>query len=81
MGSEGIKIIYEEIKGNVIINVNSQFNNINADTVTVSKNVTARLYGSIREKVVLKQGATLFLHGVITGEIVNEGGEVFVFKR
>ncbi len=79
MGSGSIKIIYKEVTGNVFINVSSQYNNIHADNVTISKNVTARLYGSIKEKVILKKGSILFLHGVIKGKVDNEGGEIYIF--
>jgi len=74
------KIIETETKGEVHINTNSQYNNINARKVTVAENVTARLFGNVSQLLVLKKGSRIFFHGTITGRVKNEEGELFVYK-
>jgi hypothetical protein len=76
---EGFKIINEDVSGNVDITVNTQINNLNADEVTVAENVTARLFGNIQKLLILKKDSKVFLHGHISGNIKNEGGDLTVF--
>jgi hypothetical protein len=80
MDDRALKIITREVTGEVYIRVDSQFNNINATYVTIGENVTARLYGIIKKKVVLKKGSTLHMHGHILGTIENEGGQITMYK-
>ncbi len=75
---QNLRIINEEAVGVIKINENSQFNKVKADKVVVDENTTARLFGSVKT-LVLKKGAKLFLHGVISGKIENKGGELFIF--
>ncbi|MDQ3046432.1 MAG: hypothetical protein M3R27_02710 [Bacteroidota bacterium] len=67
------------ITGCITIEKNIQFNNVEADEVVIEPNVTARLFGKIKERLVLKQGATLYLHGSIHGNVENNGGTIIVF--
>ena len=64
----------------VKIKEDTQFNKILADKVIVSENITARLFGKVND-VVLKKGATLFLHGMLLGGIDNQGGEIFIYAK
>jgi hypothetical protein len=80
MQDKGLKVITREVTGEVHIRVDSQFNHINASYVTIAENVTARLYGKIKKKLVLKKGSVLHMHGNILGTIVNEGGYINVYK-
>jgi hypothetical protein len=73
-----LKIISEEARGIIKINENCQFNKVRAEKVVVNENITARLFGSVKT-IVLKKGAKLFLHGVISGTVKNNGGEIYVF--
>ena len=75
-----IKIIPEKIGGVVKITEDCQFNKIRAEKVIVDENVTARLFGSVN-RVVLKRGAKLFLHGIIYGTIRNLGGEIYIYSH
>jgi len=77
--SEEFKIIHKEVVGKVEISVNMQIHNLKADEVTVCENITARLFGSIQKKLILKKGSKVFLHGVLFGDVKNEGGELHVF--
>ncbi len=74
-----LKLVQEEVTGLVRIKENSQFNNIKAEKVIIAENITARLYGKVND-VVLKKGSRLYLHGIISGSLQNEGGEIHVFS-
>jgi len=75
-----LKLIQDEVLGHVRIKENSQYNNIKAETVMVAQNITVRLYGSVGD-VILKKGSRIYLHGVITGNVQNEGGEIHFYVR
>jgi hypothetical protein len=45
----------------------------------VGENVTARLFGTVKE-ITLKKDARLYIHGKIVGSVSNEGGEIHVFN-
>ena len=77
---QNLKIINEEVAGVIRVTENTQFNKIHADKIVVSENITARLFGSVKN-IILKKGAKLFLHGVILGKVRNGGGEIFVFQE
>jgi hypothetical protein len=74
-----IKIITQETTGVVHITSDAQYNNLKADIVILSENVTARLYGNIKHTVKLKKGSTLYLHGKLEGQIENEGGRIHIY--
>jgi hypothetical protein len=76
---QNLRIIQEEAVGIIKVKENCQFNKVKADKVIVSENITVRLFGTVNT-IVLKKGATLFLHGIILGSVENKGGEVHVFK-
>lgn len=73
-----LKTISEEAIGVIRINENCQFNKVRAEKVVVNENVTARLFGSVKT-IVLKKGAKLILHGVVSGTVKNNGGEIYIF--
>ena len=73
------KIVETETKGEVHIEVSSQYNNINADKVVVDENITVRLFGTVNELFV-KKGARIYFHGTVTGKIENEEGELFLYN-
>jgi hypothetical protein len=73
------KVISSPIVGDVHIKENTQFNSVEADTIIVSENVTARLFGTIKKLIVLKPGSKVLLHGRVHGDIKNEGGELKCF--
>jgi hypothetical protein len=75
------KVITTPVSGEVHIKENSQFNKLEADTVVVNENITARLYGSVKKTLVLKPGSVVVLHGRLHGSIKNEGGEFQNFER
>lgn len=73
-----LKLIQDEVTGLLTITENSQYNNINADTVIIEKNVKARLYGQVNN-LILKEDAIVFLHGKVTGNIENTKGTIHIF--
>lgn len=81
MGIGNYKIITGKVTGDVVITVNSQFNDVSATCVILSNNVTARLYGTIKGKLVLNEGSLLILHGTLDADIINRGGEIRVFAK
>ena len=75
-----LKIIHDETHGVIKIKENSEFNNINAEKVIIGENITARLFGSIKN-IVLQKGSKLLLHGIISGSVQNNGGEIHIFNK
>ena len=73
------KLIQEHISGNIHVKEDTQFNNADAERVLIESNVTARIYGNVKD-VVLKEGSRLYLHGIISGNVLNEGGEIHLFQ-
>lgn len=74
-----LKLIRHDVTGHVCVKENSQYNNIKAEKVVVAENVTVRLYGSVSD-VVIKKGAIVYIHGEISGNVENEGGEIHIYR-
>lgn len=72
-------VVEHEVTGNLHVTQHTQYNRVKADHVLVNEKVTARIYGTVKD-VVLKPGSTLLMHGTVSGKIVNEGGELRLFK-
>jgi len=72
-------LIRDYVKGDIIIKENIQFNNIEANSIIIEENVTARLFGKVKN-VILKKGSRLIMHGLILGKVENLGGELLTFK-
>ena len=75
-----LRIIEREIEGNLIITLDSQYNNLKAEIVIVKENVIARLFGTVSKQLIIKKGARVYLHGSVAGQIDNDGGELFIYK-
>lgn len=79
--SEEYKIISHQVDGKEVhIRENTQFNNIHADHVYVYEGIRARLFGHVKTQITVKKGAKLFIHGTISGDIINEGGRIYHFE-
>ncbi len=76
-----LRVVSIETTGNVHITENTQFNRLKANNVIVAEGVRARLFGFIKESIVLKKGSVVFMHGELQGKIENEGGEIFLFDN
>ena len=75
------KVIDTEIKGNIYIIRDTQYNKLNALNVTVAENVKVRIYGMIKGKLIIKKGARVYLHGSVAGKLENLGGEIHIFSK
>ena len=80
MTKPSYKIIETETTGEVHIKINSQYNHINAAKVVVADNITARLFGTVSELLIVGKGARIYFHGTVTGKIENEEGELFILS-
>ena len=74
-----MKIITENVIGDLEITKDSQYNSIIGETVTVSAYVMVRFYGVINN-LILRKGSTVYLHGKLHGNLTNEGGILYVFN-
>ena len=74
-----LKIIKKKVKGTIIVEQDTQYNDVDADDVIIENGVTARMYGNINGMLILKPSSRLFLHGIHFGDIENKGGEIHVF--
>ena len=75
-----MKTIAKKITGNLIVSENTTYHHIFVESVTVESGVTARLYGSVSNEIIVKEDAVAYLHGNLLGTVVNLGGTVYVFK-
>ena len=75
------KIIIKETTGNIYVRENTQYNNIQAENVTVFENVIVRLFGVVKGLLTLKAGSSVYLHGSLYGSVKNEGGEIHIFNK
>lgn len=73
-----MKIIFERVEGDIYSTENTQYNSVLADRVFVAENVSVRIFGTVREEIVLKPGARVFLHGKLLGDVKNHGGEIYI---
>jgi hypothetical protein len=78
--TEEYKII-QKASGHVELTMNTQINSLNAQTVIVHENVSARLFGDIQKLLTLRNGSIVFLHGRILGDVKNEGGVLTVYSK
>lgn len=74
-----VEIINEKSTGDLIINADTQYNDVLADNVTVKEDVTTRIYGVIKNSLTVEKGAMIFLHGKAPMKIINNDGTVYVF--
>lgn len=74
-----MKVITDEVRSDVTVKENSQYNHVNAANMCVEANVQARIYGVIKN-LILKKGSIVTVHGKITGKIENNGGTLNVYE-
>ncbi len=75
-----MKVVSEQITGEVSVIIDTQYNNFIGENVTVAENILARFYGLIMQDLVLKKGSIVYLHGKLIGKLINEGGTLYVFE-
>ncbi|HEY6162949.1 MAG TPA: hypothetical protein VI112_17090 [Bacteroidia bacterium] len=75
-----MKTISDSIQGDLTIKEDSTFHNVYLQSLIVEENIMARLYGIVEDTIHIKKGATVYLHGKLQGEVINEGGIVYIFS-
>jgi len=76
-----MRIVDEKTVGDLIIETDTQYNDLDAGTVVVNANVTARLYGIINKDIIIKRGSKVYIHGKLRGQVVDQGGEVYIYDK
>ena len=66
-------IVEAQVTGEIYIEEDSQYNNLNADSVFVAENVKARLFGTVHKSLTVSKGAVVQFHGTVKGTIENYG--------
>jgi hypothetical protein len=78
--TEEYRIVRELVTGAVHIEENTQYHDIQADEVCVHEGVRARLFGTVKNKITVKKNSKIFIHGSFKGEVINEGGRIYIFE-
>lgn len=73
-----MRVVSEEVQGNITVKEDTQYNQINADHLCVESNVKVRVYGSVKN-LTIKEGSDVTIHGCITGQIKNERGTLTIY--
>lgn len=73
-----MRIVSEEVRGNLTIKEDSQFNRINAEQIRVKPNVRVRLFGEVKD-LIIEEGSYITVHGKVTGVVRNQGGSLNIF--
>jgi len=76
-----MRIVDEKTVGDLIIETDTQYNDLDAGTVVVNVNVTARLYGIINKDIIIKRGSKVYIHGTLRGQVVDQGGDIYIYDR
>lgn len=74
-----MEIINSRIREDIIVQADSQYNDLLSENVTVMKDITTRIYGIVKKNLVVEKNAMVYLHGKVLGEITNNGGTIYVF--
>jgi hypothetical protein len=74
-----VETINSRIREDLVVLVDTQFNDLLSENITVIEGVTIRIYGIVQKKLIVEKNAVVYLHGKVLGEIINNGGTVYVF--
>ena len=74
-----MNIIRNKIKGDTILNEDTQLHGMIVGLTTVSENVILQLHGMVIGTVIIREGSTVYLHGMVNGSVINKGGHLEVF--
>lgn len=75
-----METIGSQVVGDLSVSSDTTYNNVLVNNVIVNENIIVRLYGIIKKDLTVKSGSTVYLHGRLQGNVINEGGVVYVFK-
>ncbi len=68
-----MKDFRKKVSGDIVIAEDSQYHKVHNANIIVEPNVTVRIFGSIKD-LHIKKNATVYLHGSLSGNLVNNGG-------
>ena len=74
-----MKIVMDKIRGDTIIDEDTQLNGMIVGKTTVSECTQLELNGMVVGNLVLKKASTVYLYGMVVGDVINEGGRLEVF--
>lgn len=74
-----MEIIKDKITGDLIIDKDVQYQDVEVDTLVIQDNKTARIFGVVRKLIHIKKNATVYFHGKLIGKVINEGGQFHAF--
>jgi cytoskeletal protein CcmA (bactofilin family) len=74
-----MKMIYEKIESDVVIEEDTHLHGMIVGSTTVSSDITFNLHGMIIGNLILKNNSNVYIHGMVNGNIINKGGRLEVF--
>lgn len=74
-----MEIIKDKITGDLIIDKDVQYQDVEVDTLVIQDNKTVRIFGVVRKLIHIKKNATVYFHGKLIGKVINEGGQFHAF--
>lgn len=74
-----MEIINSKVTEDQVVTTDTQYNDLLAENITVMKGITTRVYGIIKKKLIVEKNAVVYLHGNAPGEIINNGGVIYLF--
>jgi hypothetical protein len=75
-----MEIITNKVTGDLVIDKDVQYQDVEVDTLIVEDNKTVRVFGIVQKLILIKKNATVYFHGKLNGKVVNEGGQFHVFE-
>jgi hypothetical protein len=74
-----VEIVNSKITEDQIVLKDTQFNEVLVENIEIRTGITTRIYGIIKKNLTVGQNAIVYLHGKVLGEIINNGGTVYLF--
>lgn len=74
-----MEIIKDKITGDLVIDKDVQYQDVEVDTLIIQDNKTARVFGIVKKLIHIKKNATVYFHGKLIGKVINEGGQFHAF--
>lgn len=74
-----MRLIQDKIEGDVTITEDTELTGMVVGAVTITKNFKLIQRGMVVGNVVLRTGASASVHGMVNGDIINDGGLLEVF--
>jgi hypothetical protein len=75
-----MEIVENKITGNLVIDRDVQYQDVEVDTLIVEVDKTTRVFGVVKKLILIKKNATVYFHGKLNGAVINEGGNFHAFE-